>query len=207
MLPDQEGHAKNMELFVVYWNELLPRSAGVSRWGPAKKNYLLPSSSTPKPDAKECAFIGDRPCISIQDEVFVAWCLEDKLDRWKFNHELSQLSPAQCQEREDKLTEKEKSEDEKRQETRYTDSKSGQKKYGGVTNEGIKRFVQIFKMVKANREKNAEYLKQVEEIALEKVREINGCDKIDEKKKARKRKADDAEPAGYQPESDDEGCF
>ena len=93
----------------------------------------------------------------------------------------------------------------KRMETPYTDPKGGQKRFGGWLKEGFDYYEDARKRIAENRVKEKEYVEQVEQLALERIRKANNVDpEADKKKKATKRKADELEDDD---ETDDENDF
>lgn len=174
-------------LFDNYWNVLLPKCAGHSYWGPTKRHYCLPSSGTL--DASDPNASG---LISASDEAFMAILWENCYNKWWYKE--------QC-----KRKKVEPKDDHADMQTPFTDAKGGQKKFGGWSAEGIKKYTQLCKAIEKNREDEEEYIKVVEGTALERIQKAEKVDPEDAKKKNKKRKS---KSAGIdEDEEDDENDY
>ena len=90
-------------------------------------------------------------------------------------------------------------------ETPFTDPKGGQKRFGGWLKAGHDYYEEARGNIAKNRIDQKEYLEQVEQLALERIRKAENVDpEADKKKKATKRKAEEMEDDD---ETEDENDF
>ena len=178
---DDEDRAQNEKRLDNLIDKIYPKICGNSRWSPTIRHCKLPSSVRPSPSK-------DNPNpnthVTVSDEAFAVWVLENKCPSWKNPFDLSRLDSDAAREKH-----KETNEYKEAEKTPYTDPKAGQKKFGGVTDKGWKRHKLIHKMIVENREERAEEIKKIEEEAPKRIRIANNREEIDEKRKAKKRKS------------------
>ena len=170
-------------LLDVCWEVMLSKCGGTERWNPNKRCCGCPSSFGPKSTADDEE---PQPYIHFTDEAFVVWTWENKVNLWIWENttwdkkdENNNPQPKEVVLPDGtKLTEEPP--------TPYTDKKCGQKKFGGITKIGLKRYKELCVMIKKNREDNAEAIKEVEEACLARLRKAKGRDKIDENRRGRR---------------------
>ena len=177
MLDDETEEAvlrRYEALFDKYWN-LLAKVANHSSWNPFKRHFFLISS-----DGWEDEPGPNDTYVTASDEAFLLTIWKNCYNKWLYkatqireNKDIDENDPAM--------------------ETPFTDAKSGQKKYGGWKDEGIKYYEKWHKAIRKNREDFKEYLLAVEKEALGRIRKENGLEEeVPEeapKKETGKRKA------------------
>ena len=190
-LDDQtpEGARKEFEVkFDNMWNVLIPKVSGHHAWGPNKRHYgLLSFCSYVAEDEKEV------PYVSPSDEAFLVTIWKNCYEKWYYKE--------QCR----RDPEKEVDPKDKNMETPFTDPKGGQKRFGGWLKAGYDYYEEARGNIAKNRIDQKEYLQQVEQLALERIRKAENVDpEADKKKKATKRKAEEMEDDD---ETEDENDF
>ena len=90
--------------------------------------------------------------------------------------------------------------------TPYTNAASGQKRFGGWTEEGWRRFKVVRREIKKNRDERKDEIKVIEDRVLEAVRAKNGRDAIDARRAGRgaRRVVAQPEPEVEEEDSDDD---
>lgn len=137
-----------MALFMIYWDELLAKHVGSSKWKDNTKYYNTICGAL-RSDCEATV-----PLITPQDEAFLVLSTENHLQRWldEFNGRIK--------------------EDKKDHGGLYTSTKTGQNQYGGWSEQGLELFNRYVKMNEdARKDANCE---QVEKDCLQKLREKNG---------------------------------
>ena len=172
------------KLFDNYWNLLLPKAAGHYCWGPTKRHYCLPSFDTLDDSDPEGTSL-----VSASDEAFMLILWENCYDKWWYKEE--------CKRKKEEVDEENEA-----MKTPFTDAKGGQKKFGGWNAEGIKKYNDICSEIEKNRVDEAEYIKAVEESALERIQK---AEKVDLEGKKKKRSSKSAEID--EDEEDDENDY
>lgn len=162
--PDDERKLYE-KLFDNYWNILLPKCAGHSSWGPNKRHYCL--ISTGELDDSDEDAVG---LVSASDEAFMAVLWENCYKKWWYKE--------QC-----KRNKQDPNEEHEAMQTPFTDAKGGQKKFGGWTAAGIERYDALIELIEKNRKDQFDYIKAVEEVALERIQKAEEVDQNDQKKK------------------------
>lgn len=185
---DPKKNEENRELFLWYWDELLPKMAGSKRWGYSIRNYGCISSY--------CYPDSDTKYITSSDEAMIVVMFENCGQRFPY--------AAKCTKKGEKIKE-----DHPDNQAKYSDSTAGQSKYGGWNLEGRTRYNKIRKLIsKAKRDRKKE-IKAIEKLTLKELRSKNGLNK----KKSLKRKGrtpkdfegkEEAKTAMVGVESDDE---
>jgi hypothetical protein len=182
---DEERQAAEVQ-FDNLWNLLLPKVAGHKNWGPNKRHYLLPSFARLEVDG--VAEKDQPPLVSATDEAFLALVWANCYSKWWYKEE--------CR-RKGEVVDKKHA----RYQTPFTDAKAGQARFGGYSSEGIAMFKDLAQKIAKNRKENAKYVKEVEELALERIRAV---EKVAEKEANRKSKKRKAKGAGAGDESTDD---
>ena len=157
------------KLFDNYWNVLMPKVAGHLSWGPSKRHYELMSTGKEDEDS-ECY-------VTASDEAFLVLIWLNCYKKWRYRELLKRDEP-----------DKEVDEEHEDMKTPYTDSKGGQKKFGGWNEAGIKKFRELEESIKNNREKENKYILEVEEQALERIRKVEQVAEKEANRKTKKRK-------------------
>lgn len=184
--PDEERERFEM-IFDNYWNVLVPKVAGHSSWGPAKRHYQLLSSGKEDPDDQAC-----QPYVSASDEAFIAVLWLNCYKKWWYKEQMR---------REKKNVDPNHAD----MQTPYTDSKAGQKKFGGWNKAGIEKYDELCKLIKENRKTEKEYIQGVEEAALERIRKQEKTAEKEEKRKTKKRTKKQQD--GFSDDDDDEDDY
>ena len=167
----------------------MPKVAGHSSWGPGKRHHVLLSSA--KRDSKEEE--GDF-YVTASDEAFVAVLWANCYKKWEHY----------CLQKRDKPDE-ELDEQAEEMATPYTNAKAGQKKFGGWNEAGIRKYGEYQVQIKKNRLEQHDYVKAVEEAALERIRKAENLDQKEASRKSKKRK--EPERGAFDDETDDENDF
>ena len=171
---DKEERQEYQDYLIKYWNELMPKVAGHHAWGPGKRHHDLLSYATFESDQNEKELL-----VTPSDEAFLVTIWMNCYPKW--------LYKTVC-----KRGKKEPNESAPEMITPFTNAKSGQKKFGGWLPEGWDYYEKQLESIKENRENQKDYVKAVEEQALEKIRILeNVVDKDGkvQKKPSGKRKA------------------
>ena len=82
----------------------------------------------------------------------------------------------------------------------------GRQPHGGLTEEGKKRLYELIDMIKENREKNADWIKTVEDRVRKLVYNANGRKDIEDKRKARRGTKKATNMATLDDDPEDEDC-
>ena len=186
-LDDQTPEAERLvheKLFDNYWNVLIPKVAGHSHWGPSKRHHELMSFGKEDPKDKKCQCY-----VTASDEAFLAMIWLNCYKKWAYKHK--------C-----KVENREPDEKDPEMQTPYTNSKVGQKKFGGWTDDGILKYLAVLNNINENRDKQKKYLQDVEQEALDRIRVVEKVDEKEAKRKTKKRKA--AGKSKFADEEDDE---
>ena len=69
------------EFLDFYWDELIPKVAGHSKWGPGKRHHGLLSSMKPRDDPDAGLY------VTPSDEAFACLLWENCFDRWRYSYE------------------------------------------------------------------------------------------------------------------------
>ena len=168
----EEERELYMTLFMNYWHVLIPKVAGYSHWGPAKKYHNLLSFGKLEDDDPEAPEL-----VTASDEAFLAVLWMNCYNKWWYKEQCKRKSPKE-----------DPDPDNSAMQTPFTDAKGGQKRHGGWNAEGIHQHQDLLNQIKKNRTEQAEYIKAVEEEALEELRKEAGIKKDDGKKKKKKKK-------------------
>jgi hypothetical protein len=137
-----------MDKFMIYWDELLAKHVGSSKWKDNTKYYNTICGAL-RSDCEATV-----PLVTPQDEAFLVLSTENHLQRWddEFN--------------------KRKEEDKKDHNGLYTSTKTGQNQYGGWSEQGLEKFNHYVQInTNARNDANCE---QVEKDCLQKLREKQG---------------------------------
>ena len=187
---DEAERKRYQVLFDNYWNVLIPKVAGHYAWGPTKRHHGLLSEMKQDDTDPEAM-----PCVSASDEAFLVILWLNCYPKWKFREECKRQTP-----------QVDVAEDDPQMQTLYTDAKGGQMKFGGWSSEGVKKYEEVLEMIQKNRTDQQVYIKQVEELALSRIRKQ---EKVDEKEAARKtkKKAAKKKDEPDEEETDDENDY
>jgi hypothetical protein len=120
--------------FVWYWTCLLPAVCSKHRWGPNLRNFCTISSGVYQKDAS-------KKLVTDSDEAFVLACYENCERRWPYCATCKKNGVAVDETHDEYMT-------------RWCDDSSGQKKFGGWTNDGRARFSQHFRSIAKNKAKS-----------------------------------------------------
>ena len=193
--PDEERE-QHQKLFDNYWNVLMPKVAGHHAWGPAKRHYELMSTGMADPEDKK-----DVQYVTPSDEAFLILIWLNCYKKWRYvfltKREATNKDPADPT--------REPDPDHADMQTPYTDSKSGQKKFGGWLPAGITKYRALDDQIHKNRMDNEMYVEAVEKNALERIQK---AEKLEEKEANRKTKKRSKKSADQDDdETDDENDF
>jgi hypothetical protein len=77
---------QDMEKFMVYWDDYLPRHVGASEWGERVRYYTTISIATRKDFVQ-------MPLVNPEDEAFLVVCFQNGIDRWtkEFNEKKAKM--------------------------------------------------------------------------------------------------------------------
>ena len=165
-------------LFEAYWH-LLAKVSGNSFWNSHKRLHFLISS-----DGFGDGELGSYDTyVTTSDEAFLLTIWKNCYEKW---YAKAMIEREGLEEEEDV---------EKALETPFTDSRAGQKKFGGWNDQGIKYYNKWHDLIIDNRKNNKEYLMDVEKLALARIRKAEELEEEvpeeEPKKQSGKRKAED----------------
>ena len=160
---------RNRQVFKWYWTKLLPCVAGSKRWSKNIRCYGCISSHT-FPDNTALKY------ITSADEALVAILYENCGQRWPFLAEKAQGYPTYRVTPADRADNKYNS--------AYSDTKAGQKKYGGWNETGRERFENLEKKFRVAKKK--EHVKDLEKEILAIIQKEENIGTGKKKRKERK---------------------
>jgi hypothetical protein len=176
----------DMSMFMLYWEEYLPKQVGASDWDKNVRYYNTISEAT-RPDCKSHTL----HLVTPEDEAFLVLSIQNGISRWKMDYERAEKGL------------KKTKEEEKENGGLFTSTTSGQNQYGGWSEEGLELYQKYRDMNIAAR-KDPKCL-EVEKDCLKRMRTKWGieCDTAVEhnkllarKKSAKKRgRAEEPKPA------------
>ena len=160
---------RNRQIIKWYWTKLLPCVAGSKRWSKNIRCYGCISSHT-FPDNTALKY------ITSADEALVAILYENCGQRWPFLAEQAKGNPTYQVTKADKA--------DKRYNSAYSDTKAGQKKYGGWNETGRERFENLEKKFRVAKKK--EHVKDLEKEILALIQKEENIGTGKKKRKERK---------------------
>ena len=164
-------------LFDAYWH-LLAKVSGNSHWNSHKRLHFLISS-----DGFGDGDLGPNDTyVTASDEGFLLTLWKNCYEKW-YAKAIADREGLELQDTDPAL------------QTPFTDSKKGQKRFGGWNEQGIKYYKEWHDAIKENRKENKEYIKDVESLALARVRKAEELEEEvpeeEPKKQTGKRKAEE----------------
>ena len=194
-LQDLEGRIasrdRNRVIFDNYLDVLLPKVSGFRHYGPKNRHAFVPSFTYRGPQDTDQDGDPPVPLVTASDEAFMVALFENSYKRWKYVKE--------CE-----LANKVPDKEEAVWDTAYTNLRGGQKAFGGWETAGRKRIKELKDMIEENRATNKEYLIQVEEAAVKRLRKKHGKSEVAAATNKKRKGA----PAVAEPdESDDDDSF
>ncbi len=168
---DKNECAKLTLLFIEHWRTLMPKVAGHWAWSPNKREYHLLSYGMQDPEDLESDYL-----VSPSDEAFLLVLWENCYKKWTYLDE--------C-----RKTKEQPNPKDPKMDTPYSSSKSGQKKFGGWTKEGIQKYDQYLKEIVQNRNTNSDFLKSLEDEVLNEIRKIEKTQEREDSRKSKKKKS------------------
>jgi len=187
---DIAARDRNLVVFDNYLDVLLPKVSGFRHYGPKNRHAYIPSYTNRGPQDFDQDGDPPVPLVTASDEAFMVALFENSYKRWKYVKE--------CE-----LANKEPDKEEADWDTAYTNLKGGQKMFGGWETAGRKRIKQLKAMIEENRATNKDYVVEVEEAAVDRLRKKHKKGAIAATTKKRK-----GAPAAADPEdSDDDDSF
>jgi hypothetical protein len=157
---------EEMDKFMIYWDEIIAKHIGSSKWKDGTKYYHTISGAI----RNDCETT--LPLITPYDEAFLVVSTENHLQRWE--DEFNNVQPAKKQQPEatdnaQPTDEKDGKLDKKTHSGLYTSTTSGQNQYGGWNEKGLEIFNQY---VKTNEEaRKQDFCLQVEKRCLQMLRD------------------------------------
>jgi hypothetical protein len=148
----QQEHERLMTIFLWYWDELLPKCAGNIYWRDSIRRHQCISQATHE----------GKQCITNSTEGICALMYDNCHDKWDKMWKNKQEDPSA------KMPKKKDDPEVDEYAGKYSDSMSGQSKYGGWNPEGLAKFQEVVAQVKAARQ--TEKSAQLEQICLDMVR-------------------------------------
>jgi hypothetical protein len=167
-------NAQNRAWFCLYADKFLQKAAGTNRWSGSIRHYQTISGAQLPPSC----------------EAFVILCMENDCHKWKMQEDILAGTVQTVEfdpEKEEKDQTKEWKAQDKALQSKYSDAKSGQNKFGGWREEGRTRFNVLVKKITAARQKDHN-----EEVETQCLADLQVQYKIQEmlaKRKGKKRKA------------------
>ena len=172
---DPDVKAEMEAKFVTYVDVLLPKVAGNSHWAPGIRHYELPSSAKVDAYSENSELIGKHvECVSAADEAFLVVVYLNYYDKW-VAQAAKYIASVNARKKDSTKELYDPKKDKTDYNCPYTNKKSGNAKYGGWNEAGIKKFDSLKKRVIRNRESQHEFNEEVEEncrLALQKMYKI-----------------------------------
>ena len=179
---------KMQALAVIYWDVLLPKICGVDFWSPTKRHYGLISTMKPKATRDDP---NPEPYVDPSSEACLVWGFENAYGRWFHQAQFKVKNKGKKAGQQGYLDPLARTKEGKyvheAANTKYTTATSGQAKWGGMTEAGRARLGELTDLITENRKERLEDIKGIESHLLELVREKHGRDKIDERRRQRRR--------------------
>ena len=110
--------------------------------------------------------------ITVSTEAFLVWCVENSYQRWWVPFEIKALK---AQNKKKEVEEKEANM-ENLMKPKWSNPKSGQAKFGGVSQEGQARFQELCTKIAKNRKDNKDAIMELEKDILKRVRAMKDRD-------------------------------
>ncbi len=173
---DKEKMEKMDKLLAFFQDKVLHGVAGHHVWSETKKCYNLLSTASDPPTPSNP---NPKPWITPTTEAFAVLAIENYSNRWvlRAKHGIQNPDLKKYKNKDGsfiKGLEGFKGE--------YTSPNGGVQPFGGYTEAGVDRFLDIAERIEANRKNNAEYIKQIEQRVLAIVYRWNGRKKLDQNK-------------------------
>ena len=168
---DDEAKAAEWDVMLAFWSDsVISRVAGHHVWSPTKRCYKRLSTADD---------------ITVSTEALAVLLIENAYDRWalRVKHDVSQPELKIYKNKDGTYLPGLEG-----FETPYTSPNGGQQPFGGITEEGVKRFDDLVAMIKKNREENAEVIDRIEERARKIVYRWHDRKRYDDKKNKGKKK-------------------
>ena len=173
---------KKMDKMLAFWQDkVIHRVAGHQVWSETKKCYnLLSTASDPPTDSNP----NPKPWITPTTEAFAMLAIENYFNRWVLRAKHGIKNPdLKIYKKADGSfiagLEGFKGE--------YTSPNGGVQPFGGYTEAGVDRLVNMTERIEENRKNNAEYIKRIEQRVLAIVYKKNRRKNIDENKSKRRK--------------------
>ena len=174
----------------------MTKICGIERWPETVKHYELLSYSK---DDKGL------PTVGPTDEAFLVLLWENNYKKWTYEFTKTRIDNQKL------LTKDQKEENpeewatqQEEMNTPYTTSKAGRMRFGGWNDQAKKKFSKMVKQIRKQRVENKDYIKKVEEAALDRIRKKYNRDQIDERRRKKRKKDKDSAGKPKTPDSDDE---
>jgi hypothetical protein len=171
-----------------YVDVLLPKVAGHQAWNPNHRHYSLVSTGGLDDDGQGGGY------VTPSDEAFLVTLWKNCYAKWLYKHKCKQEGT-------------EVDPDHADMKTPFTNPKAGQKKYGGWTPEGVEYYDHAEAAIAKNRVDQKDYIKQVEELALDRIREKQQVAEKEASRKTKKVTGKRKSAALDEDEDDDEEDF
>lgn len=184
-------HAAMDKKFVFYWDVVLSKICGNSTWCVTKRCYGHLSTHGPEPTKSNP---DPEPYVDPSSEAFAVWMFENFYDRWQAKAAFlaSGIDSKELLKKQPKDTKGNDLKDENgewketKMNTKYSDHRGGQQPFGGFTQAGRKRLLELnAEMSNIRKNKEEEWVNSVgllEERVLQQVRAIHKRDEIDAKR-------------------------
>ncbi len=166
---DKNVKDKLCALFIEYWRTLMPKVAGHWSWSPNKREYYLLSFGKQDREDPEADYL-----VSPSDEAFLVVLWENCYAKWAYLDECRR-NGTQPDPKDPKMI------------TPYSSSKSGQKKFGGWTKEGIEKYDKYLKDIVENRKTNKAFLTALEGDTLAAIRSLEKTQEREDSRKSKKK--------------------
>ena len=203
---DQEGNLVDQaksdmmdKMLAWYWDVAMSKCLGRTTWCVSKRCHGNMSTHRPNPSRRDRDPL---PHVHASSEAVVVWMVENHYKRWRRRAMYNIKYPEKLKYKQPNGKYLEGLED---LEGKYTSPAGGRQPFGGVTQAGKERLIELTSMIASNREENAEFIKEVEDRVLKMVYSRNGRAAIDDKKKKKKEKKNSLMASAVE-EQDEEEC-
>ena len=176
-------NSEELAMFDWWITVVLRQATCFGSWGDSDFKYQCPSSATHAHRK--------RAAVTASCEAFACLTFENNMDRWLWMN---------AEEKAGRIPNR----SHPKYQPKYTGLNVGQQKFGGWSNDGILRFVELQNLVKKNRAENGEDIQRYEQDALERIQVAYGVSTTSKSSKKKKKKQKPQQDIPEVPFSDDE---
>ena len=160
----------NHWIFMLHWDDLLPRVAGTESWGKKHRHNHTISKATVD------FTLDGMPCVSESTEAYFVALYESCYEKWLY------MGNQKAANKKEKVAVDRKANE---MESKFIKANKGQSTWGGWTDEGVDYFTKVRGQVKKGRDED--HVEQLENDFLDRIRKANNL--VDENGKELKKLA------------------